>query len=338
MDFIWNIPTIYDALSTIKKYFKAWRRQISRKEHGELHNLDLSTNKGCSTLWKGILGDKFFLPQNIFALSPPEAVEPIRPGHILRIKSARLTRWVPVLPGQMYSPAMGILEAKLRESADYVEEGGELEELVLEQNNIKMKSGVASYRCLPRNNTVLMAVSSDFTFLGIPCLVEQTLYEEFLQAPIERHGHAIANIEAIMIELPGEWNGALRENVPSQLLDEYFHPKFLLRLQTIKNVSDGAKALAAAWTAFQSGNNLEELISVPFELTSDDADLIRATDEVISYSEFLRGPLVGGPWTPTFNFDELVKRIPNTVLPPLESVTQDELLRMFRKFYFQARR
>lgn len=337
IDFIWNIPTVIDVISKIKNYFNWEIEKHGKKRKGYFHEFNFTKPTDSANIWKGLLGGDFYLSDNYWKdWKINEDVKRIHSGDVVCIENAILSRWVPVLPGQIFSKAIKPLDKEGKQLVRYVEkEGGELEAKMLFDTEYKFKSGVASIRVLPRNGKYLLCSSNSFTFTGLPILIDEKIYREKILESERVNNSVQADIECILTEIPSEWNKDLSAFVPKELLKRYTLPKYYLELKSIEKTKDAPQCIAAAWSGFKSDHNggLSETFKSSHFIVNHGEEAIKdAAQKVISYVDFLRSGLIGGKWKTVFDFDETRKWIPEETFNPLSNDI-DEVGSAIRTYY-----
>jgi hypothetical protein len=337
IDFIWNIPTVIDVISKIRNYFGWEIEKNTKRRKGFFHEFDNSKAVDCANIWKGLLGKDFFLSNNYWKdWKVDDNVKRIYSGDVICVHKAVLSRWVPVLPGQIFSTALKPLDKEKKQLTRYVEkEGGELEAKMFFDTEYKFKSGIASIRVLPRNGKYLLCCSNIMTFTGLPILIDERLYKEKILEGERNNSCIQANVECVITEMPSEWNKDLASFVPKELLKRYTLPKYYLELKSIHKIGDAPQCVAAAWSGFKA--NYKSSISETFKsshfIINNGEDAIRgASQKVISYVDFLRSGLIGGRWQTMFDFDETRKWIPEKTFNPLSNDI-NEVNRAINSFY-----
>ncbi|MDD5773111.1 MAG: hypothetical protein PHX78_06555 [bacterium] len=320
LDFIWNIPTVIDIVSKIRNYFNWEIEKAEKKRKGYFHEFDFINPIDSANIWKGILGKDFYLSDNYWkGWKIADNIKKIYPGDVVCVNNAILSRWIPVLPGQIFSKAIKSLDKESKRLDRYVEdEDGEVEAKMLFDTEYKFKSGVASIRVLSRNNRHLLCCSTPFTFTGLPILIDDKTYKsKILEA--ERYQNCLqADLECILTEIPSEWNKDLIRLVPEQFLKQYTLPRYYLELKNISKQIEAPQCIAAAWSGFVNSSMGETFKSSHFIINNGDESIKDASEKVISYINLLRSSLIGGNWKTIFNFDELKRWIPEKTFNPLD--------------------
>jgi hypothetical protein len=335
IEIIWNIPTLIEVILKIRNYFSWDILKRKKKRNQQYHEYDFSDDNGCAHLWSNVLQEDFYLSKDMWKIKKTFETKPARPGDIICINNATISRWVPLLPGQCFSLGVKALDTERKKLIKYVNAGGELEAYWYFETEAKVKSGIASIRVLPRMGCHLLCCSGPLTFSGIPVIVSSSMFSKKLEDGLNISGAVKANIEASLVEIPGEWSAQLRSMVPPELLKRYIAPQYALLIQRITQIKDPSQTAAAAWTGFlciDARIPSETFKSSIFVVNDQDKAIQEASQRVISYVDFLRSGLIGGSWKTIFNFDEVKKRIPEaTFSPMLEPDLMDKAVKDFFK-------
>jgi len=339
LEIIWNIPTIIEVILKIKNYFSWDILKIKKKRNQQYHEYDFSSSNGCAKLWSDVIQKDFYLSKHIWKIVCVPELKPAKPGDIICINNATISRWIPLLPGQCFSIGVKALDLERGKLIKYVyEEDGELEALEYFETEAKVKSGTASIRVLPRMGYYLLCCSGPVTFSGVPIIVSASMFSKNIEDGLNTLGAIRANVEATLIEIPGEWSDQLRSMVPSNLLKRYLSPQYALQAHKITQIKEPSDTIAAAWTGFLSVETKmpsETFKSSMFLLNDQDKAIKEACQRVISYADFLRSGLIGGYWKTVFNFDEVKNWIPEATFSPMqESGFVDKAVRDYYKNFF----
>jgi hypothetical protein len=337
IEIIWNIPTLVEVILKIKNYFNWDITKREKKRSQQYHEYDFSADDGCAYLWSDVLQESFYLSKDLWKIKNVRESKRVRPGDVICINNATVSRWIPLLPGQCFSSGVKTLDMRRKELLKYVNKGGELEAYWYFETEAKVKSGIASIRVLPRMGYYLLCCSGPLTFLGIPVLVSFPMFSKKLEDGLNSLGAGKANVEATLVEIPGEWSDRLRLAVPPKLLKTYLAPRYVLQVHRITEIKGPSKAAAAAWTGFLSMETKrpsETFKSSIFVVNDQDKAIQEASQRVISYADFLRSGLVGGYWKTIFNFDEVRSWVPEATFSPMREpdLTDKAVNDFFRNF------
>ncbi|TRZ88957.1 MAG: hypothetical protein D4R88_06555 [Methanosarcinales archaeon] len=284
LDIIWNIPTVIDVISKIRNYFDWGLTKVKKRRNSQLHEFDFLRDEETARLWKGLLGKDFYLSKDLWRFEEVSEMPMIRPTDVICVSNAVLSRWVPLLPGQVFSTALRTVDEKRQALSSYIGEGGEVEAQMFFEAEAKIKSGVASFRVLPRRGHYLLCCSSTLTFTGVPVLVERELFEKKLQDALYAGHAATASLEGLLVEIPGEWNSELRSFVPLKLLKQYTLPRYALQVRKIREITDAPQTIAAAWTGFAEEEPVgygETFKSCEFVVNDGDDAVAEASKKVV---------------------------------------------------------
>jgi hypothetical protein len=336
-DFIWNIPTIIDVVSKIRNYFDWGIEKFRKKQKGRLHEFDFSIQEDSAHIWKGILDKDFYRSPNYWKdWKIKDTIAKISADDVVCIKNAVLSRWIPVMPGQIFSNAVKPLDKENENLIRYVEkEGGELEAKMIFDTEYIFKTGIASIRVLPRSNKFLLCSSNEATFTGLPLLVDGKVYKSKIKEGEKTGCCVLADIECVLEEIPAEWNKDLLRCIPKNLLKRYTLPRYLLELKSINNIKDAPTSIAAAWCGFKADFNAgfcETFKTSRFIINKGETAIKEAAEKIISYADFLRSGLIGGSWSTLFDFDETRKWIPESSFNPLEH-SSDKIDQIINTYY-----
>ena len=339
IEIIWNIPTLVEVILKIKNYFNWDIIKRKKKRNQQYHEYDFLASNGCAHLWSDVLQEGFYLSKDMWEIENILEPKLVRPGDTICINNATISRWVPLLPGQCFSSGVKALDTERKELLKYIyEEGGEVEAYEYFETEAKVKSGIASIRVLPRMGYYLLCCSGPLTFLGIPIIVSSPMFSKKLEDGLNTLGAVKANIEATLVEIPGEWSDQLRSKVPAELLKRYLAPQYVLQAYRITQIKDSSQTVAAAWTGFLSIETKvpsETFKSSMFNVNDQDKAIQEACQRVISYADFLRSGLIGGYWKTIFNFDEVKSWIPEATFSPMkEPDLTDKAVRDFYKNFW----
>lgn len=321
VELLWNIPTLIEVILKIKNYFNWDIIKKNKKRSQRYHEYNFSADDGCAHLWSNILQNNFYLSKDIWNIKKIPELKQVNPGDVICISNATISRWTPLLPGQCFSLGVKTLDLERKEFLKYIKDGGELEAYWYFETEAQVKSGFASIRVLPRMGYYLLCCSGPLTFAGIPVLLSSSMLSKKLEDGLNSLGALKVDVEATLVEMPGEWSDRLRSIVPAELLKRYLVPRYVLQAHRITQVKDPPKVGAAAWTGFLSVETKmpsETFKSSIFIVNDQDEAIQEACKRVTSYADFLRSGLIGGYWKTIFNFDEVKSWIPEATFSPMQ--------------------
>lgn len=283
---------------------------VANKRFGR--EFDFSAMAHVVGFWRSVLRDDFKVST---FLTVDEILETdyVHEGHLVHLRNASISRWVPLLPGQSFSTSMKPLEDEREKWKNVLEEDAcGLEDIAYFENEAKVRSGLASLRLLPRFGEHLLCASGMFSWFGVPLVTPEAFYKAHFGRLLCDAGALTCDLTAYLRRLPGEWSDCLDKSIPEKVRREFLIPKFALVLLDVENVRSPSEVAAAAWTGFVSTRPLpgaqmfnETFASEIFPVNRpDECAISDAAERVVKYGRFLSSGLVGMPCRAVFNFDE----------------------------------
>lgn len=310
-----------DSLLSLEKFELKFKKRY--------HLFDFDQNE-IFDYWRSILRKDF----SVFSIKTPKKEDEIRcekltVGNGVEIRNANLSRWVPLLPGKLFSKSTEEIISEHRKKYPLGHEYG-LEGELVERNDMAVLTGGATCRVLPYNGEYLLSATDRLCDGGIPILISDRLFHEELEGLLSKESTASANIFGTLSELPGEWKTRIEQNTSSKLLRKiYGLPHLVLRVKEIKNVGTGGDIFGAAWTQY-TDTKYFFLKSKHFQVNKEES-LEKAIESLISYNQFLESPLIGGKWSPIINFDETKNWFANAKYTVSSKKCTDKIITKFEE-------